>query len=75
MSGRLRYGLRGIPITDGHETEARAAQLRKRPNRLGRFVLRVLGFRGEVTLPAGQGGQTGPSHEHPVHHPHSAAGA
>ena len=56
------------------EAEAEAAQLRKRPNRLGLFFLRVLGFRGEVAPPPSEGGHAGPSHQHPVHHDESAAG-
>jgi hypothetical protein len=61
-------------VTDGHEAEGEAAQLRKRPNRLGFFFLRVLGLRGEAAPPTGQGGHAGPSHQHPVHHDDSAAG-
>ncbi len=77
VSGRVRYagyGRRRILVTDGHEAEAKAAQLRKRPNRIGLFFLRVLGFRGEVAPPKGQGGHTGPSHMHPAHHENSAPG-
>jgi len=54
LSGDVRYGPRGIPTTDGHEAEAEAAQLGISPNPLGLFILRVLGFRGEVGRP-GQG--------------------
>jgi hypothetical protein len=73
MSGRLRYaGPRRIRVTDGHEAEAKAAQFRRPPNRIGLFFLRVLGFRGEVTPPTGQGGRAGPSHQHSVNHEHSA---
>jgi hypothetical protein len=61
-------------VTDGHEAEAKAAQLRKGPNRIGLFFLRVLGLQGEVTPPTGHGGHTGPSHMHPVRHEHSAPG-
>jgi hypothetical protein len=74
MIGRVRYGPRGIPVTDGHEAEAEAAQLRKRPNRLGLFFLRVLGFRGEVAPPTSLGGHAGPSHQHPVPHDDSVSG-
>jgi hypothetical protein len=79
MSGRVRYagyGRRKILVTDGHEAEAKAAQLCKRPNRVGVFFLRVLGFRGEVEVAPTihQGGHTGPSHMHPLHHEHSAPG-
>ena len=61
-------------VTDGHEAEAEAAQLRKRPNRVGLFFLRVLGFRGQVAPPTGEGGHAGPSHQHPVRHDDFAAG-
>jgi hypothetical protein len=77
VSGRVRYagyGRRKILVTDGHEAEAKAAQLRKRPNRVGLFLLRVLGFRGQVAPPTGQEGHTGPSHMHHVRHEHSAPG-
>jgi hypothetical protein len=37
-----------VRVTKGHEAEAKAAQRKKRPNRLGKFVLRILGFRGQV---------------------------
>jgi hypothetical protein len=75
VSGRVRYagyGRRRILVTDGHEAEAKAAQLRKRPNRIGLLCLRVLGFRKEVTPPAGQRVHARPSHMHPVHHEDSA---
>ena len=58
-------------MTDGHETDAKAAQLRKRPNRIGLFLLKVLGFRGQVSPPTDQRGHVGPSHKHSVHHEQS----
>lgn len=73
MGGRMRYANQAhkVPVTDGHETEAKRAQLLKPPNRLGLFVLRMLGFRGEVTPPAaGPEGHAGPSHHHPTGHEH-----
>jgi hypothetical protein len=72
VSGRARYANQAhkVRVTDGHEAEAKAAQLRKRPNRIGLFFLRVLGFRGQVAPPMSQTGHTGPSHEHPGHHEH-----
>jgi hypothetical protein len=72
VSGRARYANEAhkIRVTDGHETEAKAAQLRKRPNRIGLFFLKVLGFRGQVTAQTSQSGHAGPSGEHPVHHEH-----
>jgi hypothetical protein len=73
VSGRARYANQAhkIRVTDGHEAEAKAAQLRKRPSRIGLFFLKVLGFRGQVTPSADQRGHVGPSHEHPGHHEHS----
>jgi len=77
VSGRVRYagyGRRKILVTDGHEAEAKAAQLRKRPNRIGLFFLRVLGFRGEVDPPpTGRRGRSGPSHMHPVRDEHATS--
>jgi len=70
-----RYGRRRILVTDGHEAEARAAQLRKRPNRVGLFCLRVLGFRKEVTPPTRQRVHARPSHMHRIRHEHSAPGS
>jgi hypothetical protein len=74
VGGRTRYANQAhkIRVTDGHEADAKAAQLRKRPNRIGLFVLKVLGFRGHVTPPTGQHSLAGPSHGHPVHQEHSA---
>jgi hypothetical protein len=75
--GRHHAGFLSLTVmrlTDGHEAEAEQAQLRKRPNRLGLFFLRVLGFRGEVAPPTVQGGHAGPSHKHSVHHEHSTPG-
>jgi hypothetical protein len=73
VSGRTRYANQAhkIRVTDGHESDAKAAQLRKRPNRIGLFILKVLGFRGQVKPQLGQSGHAGPSHEHPVHHEHA----
>jgi hypothetical protein len=70
----VRYTPRRIMVTDGHEAEAKAAQLRKPPNRIGLFLLRLLGSRGEVVPPMGHGGHASPSHEHPVQHEHLAPG-
>jgi hypothetical protein len=72
MAERARYANQAhkIRVTDGHEAEAKAAQLRKRPNRIGLFFLRMLGLRGQVTPPTGRGGHAGPSHEHRVHDEH-----
>jgi hypothetical protein len=58
---------RPIWFNDTHEAEAEEAQRRKPPNRFGAWILRRLGFRGEI------GGvphaQTRHPHEHPVHRP------
>ncbi len=72
VTERARYANQAhkIRVTDGHEAEAKRAQSRKRPNRIGLFFLKVLGFRGQVTPPTGQRGHVGPSHEHPRHQEH-----
>ena len=66
MARKWRGGPRGIWFSDEHEAEAKAAQLRKPPSRFGRWVLRHLGYGGEI------GGiaphvQTRHSHERPIH--------
>jgi hypothetical protein len=38
MSGVVR-----VRTTNGHEAEAKAAQMKKKPSRIGTFVLKVLG--------------------------------
>jgi hypothetical protein len=72
VSERARYANQAhkIRVTDGHEADAKAAQLRKRPKRLGLFFLKVLGFRGQVPAPTDQRGHVGPSHERSGHHEH-----
>lgn len=70
----MRYGPRRIFITDGHEAEALAAQSRKRPNRVGRFFLWLLGFRGEVVPPTAPRGHAGPSHERARFHERPTSG-
>ncbi len=37
-----------VHVTKGHEAEAMAAQRKRKPTRIGLFVLKLLGFRGEV---------------------------
>ena len=37
-----------VHVTKGHEHEAVEAQRRKKPSRVGKLFLKVLGFRGEV---------------------------
>jgi hypothetical protein len=53
-------------VTDGHETEAEAAEKAKRANRFGVFVLRLLGFKGTPPEPKITGASS-PDHERPVH--------
>jgi hypothetical protein len=40
-----RYWRLGGPLTADHEAEALAAERAKKPGRIGRFVLRMLGGR------------------------------
>ena len=37
-----------IHVTKGHEHQAMEAQRRKKPSRVGKFILKLLGFKGEV---------------------------
>jgi len=37
-----------VHVTKGHEREAMEAQRRKKPSRIGKFVLKMLGFKGEA---------------------------
>jgi len=37
-----------VHVTKGHEAEAKAALRRQRPSRIAKFMLKLLGFRGEV---------------------------
>jgi len=53
------YSTFNYHVTGGHEAEAREAEMRKRPSRLGMFVLRLLGYRG----------QGDPSEDRPTGHP------
>ena len=39
-----RYNFQ-VGVTDGHEAEAKAAQMKKEPNRIGRLLLAMLGYR------------------------------
>jgi hypothetical protein len=57
-----------VHITRGHEAEAKEAQLRKRPSRLGTWILRRLGYRGEIKQYVPQE-QARLSHERSVRHP------
>jgi hypothetical protein len=45
---RRGYSGRNYHVTGEHEAEAKAAQRKKKPNRLGRLILRLLGFKGSV---------------------------
>lgn len=38
-----------IRVTSGHEAEAKAAEMAKRPNRLGMFIVRLLGLKSSQT--------------------------
>lgn len=35
-----------VRVTGGHEAEAKAAEMAKRPNRIGMFIVRLLGYKG-----------------------------
>jgi hypothetical protein len=37
-----------VHVTKGHEKEAMEAQRRKKPNRVGKVFLKILGFKGEI---------------------------
>jgi hypothetical protein len=37
-----------VHVTKGHEQEAMEAQRQKRPSRVGKIFLKLLGFKGEV---------------------------
>jgi hypothetical protein len=37
-----------VHVTKGHEHEAMEAQRRKKPSRTGKWILKLLGFKGEV---------------------------
>jgi hypothetical protein len=49
--GGRRYWRMGGPLTRDHEAEAREAQRKRPPGRVGRFVLRVLGGGGRSEPP------------------------
>jgi hypothetical protein len=51
---RTGYTGRSYNVTGGHEAEAKAAERAKPPNRLGLFVLRVLGYKGKPGEPVGK---------------------
>jgi hypothetical protein len=40
-----------VHVTSGHEAEAKAAELAKKPNRFGMLILRLLGFKGRPPTP------------------------
>jgi hypothetical protein len=54
-----------VHVTRGHEAEAREAQLRKPPSRVGAWILRSLGYKGEIKQYLPQE-QTRPSHERSI---------
>jgi hypothetical protein len=53
MVSKYRRGYMGrdYHVTGGHEAKAKAAQKARKPNRLGVFILRRLGFKGFVAQP------------------------
>ena len=57
-----------VHVTRGHEAEAKEAQLRKPPGRLGTWILRRLGYKGEIPQHRAQE-QTRLSHEHSARRP------
>jgi hypothetical protein len=59
---------RAIWFSDAHEAEAKEAELRKPPSRFGKWVLRRLGYRGDLKAPAPQA-RTRHPHERSVHEP------
>ncbi len=59
---------RPIWFSDAHEAEAKEAHRRKPPSRFGTWVLRHLGYTGEI-WERGPHGPTRHSHERPVHRP------
>jgi hypothetical protein len=36
-----------VRVTGGHEAEAKAAEMAKKPNRLGMFIVKLLGGKGK----------------------------
>jgi hypothetical protein len=36
-----------VRVTSGHEAEAKSAEMAKKPNRLGMFILGLLGYKGK----------------------------
>jgi hypothetical protein len=52
------YSTFNYHVTGGHEAEAREAELRKKPSRLGMLILRLLGYRGK-----GAPSEDGPSND------------
>lgn len=65
---KWRGGPRGIWYSDEHEAEAKQAQLHKRPSRFGTWILRHLGYKGEIGTQAPHA-QTRRPHERPLHRP------
>jgi hypothetical protein len=61
---RRGYTGRDYHVTGGHEAQAEAAERAKKPTKIGRLVLRLLGFRGSIEQTPDVH-RTAPSHEHP----------
>jgi len=36
-----------VTVTNGHEAEAKAAEMAKKPNRLGMYIVRLLGLKSD----------------------------
>jgi hypothetical protein len=45
-----------VRVTSGHEAAAKEAEMTKKPNRFGMFVLKLLGFRGRPPRPPSRPG-------------------
>jgi hypothetical protein len=68
MARIWRSGRFPVWMSDAHEAEAKEAQLGRPPGRLGTWVLRRLGYRGEISRRTPYA-QTRNSREHPLHRP------
>jgi len=60
---RQGYTGRDFHVTGGHESEAKAAQEAKKPNRFGLWIVRKLGYRAPDPTPPHQS----PPHQSPPH--------
>lgn len=77
---RRGYTGRNYHVTGGHESEAEAAERARKPTRLGRLVLRLLGYRGPIgplepvehPVTRHEHPNDGPDSRHSRDHDHSA---